>query len=54
MIKFKIDSIRFQKSNFYYISKIDLYKKLLRNAKKRIGSRKKKNTRLKKEHNRFY
>jgi hypothetical protein len=30
---FKIDSIRFQSSNLYYLSKIDLYQEVFKNAK---------------------
>jgi hypothetical protein len=38
--KFKIDSVRFQESNFYYISKIDLYKEIITNAKTNLEKRK--------------
>lgn len=31
--KFKIDSVRFKESNFYYASKIDVYKQIIENAK---------------------
>ena len=31
--QFKIDSTRFQKSNFYYMSKIDLYQEIFKDAK---------------------
>lgn len=34
--KFKIDSARFEKSNFYYISKIDDYQKIMEDAKKNL------------------
>lgn len=34
--KYKIDSTRFENSNFYYMSKIDLYKEILESAKKDI------------------
>ena len=48
--KFKIDSTRFESSNFYYMSKIDLYQEILENAKINLETRnevfKKINTRL--------
>lgn len=31
--RFKIDSIRFQTSNYYYMSKIDLYQEIFKDAK---------------------
>lgn len=34
--KYKIDSTRFEISNFYYMSKIDLYKEILENAREDI------------------
>jgi len=34
--RFKIDSTRFQKSSFYYISKIDTYTEILAQVKKEI------------------
>jgi len=34
--KFKIDSARFQNSNLYYMSKIDMYQKILESAKESI------------------
>ena len=37
--KFKIDSTRFDISNYYYMSKIDLYQEILENAKASIESR---------------
>lgn len=37
---FKIDSIRFQKSNLYYISKIDVYQEVFQNAKISLQKRK--------------
>ncbi len=37
--KFKIDSTRFDKSNFYYMSKIDLYQKILEDAVENIEAR---------------
>ncbi|QTE21591.1 DUF4296 domain-containing protein [Polaribacter cellanae] len=37
--KFKIDSTRFMASNFYYMSKIDLYQKLLDSAKSDLEKR---------------
>jgi hypothetical protein len=36
---FKIDSIRFESSNYYYMSKIDLYQEILENAQNGIESR---------------
>jgi hypothetical protein len=48
--KFKIDSTRFESSNFYYMSKIDVYQEILENAKINLETRnevfKKINTRL--------
>ena len=48
--KFKIDSTRFESSNFYYMSKIDLYQEILESAKINLETRnevfKKINTRL--------
>jgi hypothetical protein len=37
--KFKIDSTRFESSNFYYMSKIDLYQEILESAKINLESR---------------
>lgn len=37
---YKIDSLRFQKSNLYYMSKIDLYEEILTDAKTSLQSRK--------------
>lgn len=37
---FKIDSIRFQNSNLYYISKIDVYQEVFQNAKISLQKRK--------------
>tara|TARA_R110002049_G_scaffold81404_2_gene206963 strand:- start:9644 stop:10123 length:480 start_codon:yes stop_codon:yes gene_type:complete len=37
--KFKIDSTRFYASNYYYISKIDLYLEILEDAKTNLESR---------------
>ncbi|AQS94623.1 hypothetical protein BXQ17_11325 [Polaribacter sp. BM10] len=37
--KFKIDSTRFDKSNYYYMSKIDLYQKILEDAVENIEAR---------------
>ena len=39
--KYKIDSIRFQNSNFYYISKIDLYEEIITDAKVKLEDKKK-------------
>jgi hypothetical protein len=36
---FKIDSTRFESSNYYYMSKIDLYQEILENAQNGIESR---------------
>ena len=36
---FKIDSTRFESSNFYYMSKIDVYQEILENAKISLVSR---------------
>ncbi|MCL7762222.1 DUF4296 domain-containing protein [Polaribacter sp. Z014] len=38
--KYKIDSLRFQKSNFYYISKIDLYEEIFTDVKKNLVKQK--------------
>jgi hypothetical protein len=43
---FKIDSARFQESNFYYISKIDLYQEIIANAKNSLEKRKEVLTKL--------
>jgi uncharacterized protein related to proFAR isomerase len=45
--KYKIDSVRFQNSNFYYISKIDLYEEIITDAKVKLESKKKFFTKLK-------
>ena len=37
--KFKIDSTRFDHSNYYYMSKIDMYQEILKNAKNSLESR---------------
>jgi hypothetical protein len=37
--KFKIDSTRFDHSNYYYMSKIDIYQEILENAKNSLESR---------------
>lgn len=39
--KYKIDSTRFKKSNFYYTTKVDDYQKLLEQVKINLESRKK-------------
>ena len=39
--KYKIDSVRFQNSNFYYISKIDLYEEIITDAKIKLEDKKK-------------
>lgn len=38
--RFKIDSTRFQTSNMYYMSKIDLYQEILRDAKTQLEKQK--------------
>ena len=38
--KFKIDSLRFQESNLYYVSKIDVYFEIISNAKNSLEKRK--------------
>jgi hypothetical protein len=38
--RFRIDSIRFQNSNLYYMSKIDLYKEIFENAKTSLEKQK--------------
>jgi hypothetical protein len=37
--KFKIDSSRFDRSNYYYMSKIDIYQEILENAKNSLESK---------------
>tara|TARA_B110001454_G_C12701962_1_gene426950 strand:- start:183 stop:662 length:480 start_codon:yes stop_codon:yes gene_type:complete len=39
--KYKIDSLRFQNSNFYYISKIDLYEEIITDAQLKLEKKKK-------------
>jgi hypothetical protein len=39
--KYKIDSIRFQNSNYYYTSKIDLYEEIINDAKLKLEQKKK-------------
>ena len=46
--RFKIDSTRFQKSSFYYTSKIDAYNEILAKVKKGLEIEKEKYTVLKK------
>jgi hypothetical protein len=36
---FKIDSTRFKSSNYYYMSKIDVYQEILENAQNSIAAR---------------
>jgi len=38
--KYKIDSLRFQNSNFYYTSKIDLYEEIVNDVKKNLEAQK--------------
>jgi len=38
--KYKIDSSRFKRSNFYYTSKIDLYGEMIEEVKKRLEEKK--------------
>ena len=38
--KYKIDSLRFQNSNFYYTTKIDLYEEIIRDAKTKLEEKK--------------
>ncbi|KGL62599.1 DUF4296 domain-containing protein [Polaribacter sp. Hel1_85] len=38
--KYKIDSLRFQNSNFYYTSKIDLYEEIINDVKIKIDEKK--------------
>jgi len=38
--RFKIDSSRFQTSNLYYMSKVDIYKKILEQATKNLEAKK--------------
>lgn len=45
--KYKIDSVRFQNSNFYYISKIDLYEEIITDAKVKLEDKKKFFTKIK-------
>lgn len=39
--KYKIDSLRFQNSNFYYTSKIDVYEEIIKDAKDQLEKKKK-------------
>ncbi|RCS28338.1 DUF4296 domain-containing protein [Polaribacter sp. WD7] len=39
--KYKIDSIRFQKSNLYYVSNVDMYLEIIENAKHSLSEKKK-------------
>jgi hypothetical protein len=43
---FNIDSARFQESNFYYVSKIDVYQEIIANAKNNLEKRKEVLTKL--------
>lgn len=45
--KYKIDSVRFQNSNFYYISQIDLYEEIITDAKVKLEDKKKFFTKIK-------
>ncbi|WP_298779700.1 DUF4296 domain-containing protein [uncultured Polaribacter sp.] len=47
--RFKIDSVRFQSSNLYYLSKIDLYQEIFEDAKISLETKKEKYSTLKKE-----
>ncbi len=38
--KYKIDSLRFKNSNFYYTSKIDLYEEIINDAKTKLEAKK--------------
>ncbi|PQJ68929.1 DUF4296 domain-containing protein [Polaribacter butkevichii] len=38
--KYKIDSLRFQNSNFYYTSKIDLYEQILQDVQNNLDEKK--------------
>ncbi|WP_343328311.1 DUF4296 domain-containing protein [Polaribacter staleyi] len=38
--KYKIDSLRFQNSNFYYTSKIDLYEEMLQDVQNNLDQKK--------------
>jgi hypothetical protein len=38
--KYQIDSARFQRSNYYYISKIDLYEEIINDAKTQLEKKK--------------
>ncbi|WP_405610117.1 DUF4296 domain-containing protein [Polaribacter sp. Asnod1-A03] len=46
--KYKIDSLRFKKSNFYYTSKIDLYEEMIEDVKSNLEVRKNFYTKLSK------
>lgn len=46
---FKIDSIRFQNSNFYYVTKIDVYQEILTDVKEKLEKRKEELVILKKQ-----
>lgn len=47
--KFKIDSVRFQTSNLYYMSTIDDYVKILEQAKNELDSKLEYHKKIKKE-----
>lgn len=47
--RFQIDSNRFQRSNYYYMSKVDEYIKIFEDAKAKLEVKKKYYTDLKKE-----
>ncbi|MGB0879334.1 MAG: DUF4296 domain-containing protein [Polaribacter sp.] len=46
--KFKIDSVRFQNSNFYYMTKIDVYQEIFTDAKTALQKKKEELSNLKK------
>ena len=46
---FKIDSVRFQRSNFYYMTKIDLYQEIFTDVKNKIEAKRDKLSSIKKE-----
>ena len=47
--KFKIDSVRFQNSNLYYVTKIDLYQEIFKDVKEKLEKRKEELAILKKQ-----
>lgn len=45
--KYKIDSVRFKNSNFYYVTKIDLYQEIFKDVKEKLEKQKEELTTIK-------